>query len=84
MERKYNNNRYRKPEPRREKKEGEKKMEKKCQYCSGEMTCRGSKDSVGTIYWKCRKCGRTVNFRKPPPKEVIPLTYVDKVRGIHG
>ena len=83
MEKRYNS-KYRKPEPRKEKKEGEKKMEKKCSHCGGGMRARGAKDSVGTVYWKCRKCGRTTNFRKPPPKEVIPLTYVDKIRGFHG
>lgn len=64
---------------KREKKEGDKVKPntKKCPFCGKEMRARGAKNSVGTIFWKCKNksCGRTVDFRKEPPKEVIPLTY---------
>ena len=87
MEKRYNKFHKREQEPRREKKEGENKMpEKRCPYCGGHLRCRGPKDGVGTIYWKCRnkKCGRTISLRRDPPKEVIPLVYVDRMRGFHG
>lgn len=87
MEKKYNKFRRKDQEPKREKKEGDAKMqEKTCPYCGGTLRCRGPKDSVGTTYWKCRnkKCGRTVSTRKDPPKEVIPLVYIDKIRGFNG
>ena len=75
---------YRKEyKPKRIKKEGELKTnEKRCPYCNGRMKCRGPKNTVGTIYWKCKnkKCGRTTDYRKDPPKEVIPLVYIDKLR----
>ena len=53
---------------------------KRCLCCNGVMKYKGPKNAVGTIYWKCRKCGRTTDFKKDPPKEVIPLTYISKVR----
>ena len=71
----------RKREPRYVKPKRKKKEEnmniKKCPFCGSDMKCRGPKDSAGTIFWKCRnnKCGRTLDVRKGPPKEVIPLTY---------
>ena len=70
-----NRNKYSRKEVRKEKE----MKDKKCPYCGNRMKCKGIKDVVGTIYWICRNknCGRTVNFRRPAPKEVIPLTYVD-------
>lgn len=49
---------------------------KKCPHCGSVMKYKGPKGGVGTIYFKCRnkKCGRTLNFRRDPPKEVIPIT----------
>jgi tRNA(Ile2) C34 agmatinyltransferase TiaS len=57
--------------------------DKRCPHCNGKMKSKGPKDVNGTVYWKCRnkKCGRTVDFRKAPPKEVIPLTFVDRIKG---
>ena len=66
------------------KKDKENKQEKYCPYCNKAMKYKGPKDGFGTIYWKCRnkKCGRTVELRADPPKEVIPLIYIKKV--LHG
>lgn len=74
-------------EVKKEKREGEIKMQqKKCPHCHSPLRYKGPKDGVGTIYWKCRnkKCGRTVELRREPPKTVIPLVYVDRTRGFHG
>jgi tRNA(Ile2) C34 agmatinyltransferase TiaS len=60
-------------------KEGAKKMAgKKCQHCGGEMRARGAADGVGSISWKCRKCGRTLWIRHELTAPPIPLTYTDK------
>jgi len=50
---------------------------KKCPYCNNVMRYKGSGDSSGWYYWKCKNkhCGRTVWVKKMPPKEVIPLVY---------
>jgi hypothetical protein len=54
------------------------KMKMTCPKCKGNMKFRGPKDTVGTVYWKCRNksCGRTVNIKKEPPKTVTPLCYI--------
>ncbi|MFA5048340.1 MAG: hypothetical protein WC516_04955 [Patescibacteria group bacterium] len=87
MDKKYNRFSRREQETRKEKKEGDIKIqEKKCPYCGGILRHRGPKDGAGTVYWKCRnkKCGRTVNLKKDPPKEVIPLVYINKIRSFNG
>lgn len=87
MDKRYNKFRKREYESKREKKEGDTKMqEKRCPHCGGILRYRGPKDGVGTVYWKCRnkKCGRTVSVRRDPPTEVIPLVYVNRVRGFNG
>lgn len=89
MEKKYN--KYNKREDFRNnnkkdnfrKKEGEPKMpEKRCPFCNGILKYKGPKDCMGTTYWKCRNkcCGRTINYRKDPPKEVIPLVFFDRIK----
>jgi hypothetical protein len=35
------------------------KPDKYCQ-CGNGMRCRGASDTVGSISWKCSKCGKTV------------------------
>lgn len=56
--------------------------DKRCPHCNGKLRAKGPKDVNGTLYYKCRnsKCGRTIDIKKEPPKEVIPLTYIDKIR----
>jgi len=67
-------NEYRKS---RYKKEGDVDI-KKCPFCKSPMKYKGPKNSHGVIYWKCRNkcCGRTVDYRSPPPKNVVPLVYI--------
>ena len=47
---------------------------KKCPFCKNDMRYKGPKKADGTVYWKCKKCGRTVEHRCSP-KDVQPLIY---------
>lgn len=67
---------------RAKRKEGKNDMiAKKCPYCGNRMKYRGPKDTLGTMFWKCRnkQCGRTVSVRKDPPKTVVPLCYIKSI-----
>ena len=67
--------------PRRH--DGEKRRKKKiispkriCPHCKvGKLKYKGPYDSVGTLSWKCNKCGKRVKKRREmtkPPEPVVP------------
>lgn len=67
--------------PRRQdggKRKKKKKISSKriCPHCKvGKLTCKGPYDTVGTVSWKCNKCGKRVKKRREitkPPEPVIP------------
>lgn len=75
-----NNNRYDRNRPsyheQNKDKEGEKKMKgKKCPLCGHEMKCKGASDCVGSISWKCKKCGRRLWICHKLSAPPAPLTY---------
>lgn len=61
---------------------GERRKKKKvspkriCPHCKvGKLKYKGPHDTVGTMSWKCNKCGKRVKKRRvmtKPPEPVVP------------